>query len=44
MDLKKEAWDRDSFLNDLFLPIIIGFVCIVIGTTGVWKSFGVISS
>lgn len=39
-----EAWDRDSFLKDLILPILIGFVCIVIGTTGVWKSFGVISS
>ena len=39
-----EALDRDSFLKDLILPILIGFVCIVIGTTGVWKSFGVISS
>lgn len=27
---KLEAWDRDSFLNDLIIPIIIGVLVILI--------------
>jgi len=27
---KKEAWDRDSFLNDLIIPVIIGILVILI--------------
>ena len=28
--LKKEAWDRDSFLKDLIIPIIVGILVILI--------------
>ena len=28
---RKEAWDRDSFLNDLILPIILGLIIILVG-------------
>ena len=26
---KKEAWDRDSFLNDLMIPIIVGIILLI---------------
>ena len=26
-----EAWDRDSFLNDLVIPIIVGLLIILVG-------------
>lgn len=28
---RKEAWDKDSFLNDLILPIVVGLLIILVG-------------
>ena len=32
--LKREAWNYDSFVNDLAIPTIIGFLIAILSTQG----------